>query len=218
MSEFDLEAAAQRMFGGSTPNSAPSNAQGAAQPATDEQSMADRLFGTAKPAQRANASQQDDRPVSELTEEELAQRLYGNTDPTLTHRDAVQAIVNASMQDHLHDPETAGEIAGDWAETFARHQLNATESKELADIGASVMRNPPSEATVLAWRETAIANLQTEYGVEGAGQALQDARAYVSSQPGLADLIDAYGLGAHPKLVALAAARGRALRMAGKLK
>lgn len=218
MSEFDLEAAAQRMFGGSTPNSAPSNAQGAAQPATDEQSMADRLFGTAKPAQQANASQQDDRPATELTEDELAQRLYGKTDPTVAHRDAVTAIINAGLEDHLHTPEVAREIAAEWAGVFSNHNMNANESLQVADIGASVMRNPPTPELVMQWTETALQDLKTTYGVQGAGQALQDARAYIASVPDAADMLDAYGLGNHPKIVAMAAARGRAMRMAGKLK
>lgn len=174
------------------------------------------LFGNASPAQRA-APAPDARPVEALTDDELAQRLYGSTDPTLTHADATLAIVNAGMQDHLHDPDTAKAIAKEYATVFAAHNLNATESAQLADIGASVLRDPPTAEVVTQWRETAISNLQAEYGLQGAGQALQDARAYVQSQPGLADLIDAYGLGAHPRLVALAAARGRALRMSGKL-
>lgn len=198
-------------------NASPAPAQRTAQqPVTDEQAMAERLFGTPPAAQRS-APAPDTRPVAELSEAEVAQRLYGSTDPTLTHADATLAIVNAGMQDHLHDPDTAKAIATEYATVFAAHNLNATESAQLADIGASVLRDPPTAEVVTQWRETAISNLQAEYGLQGACQALQDARAYVQSQPGLADLIDAYGLGAHPRLVALAAARGRALRMSGKL-
>ncbi|ANQ84829.1 hypothetical protein dqs_1791 [Azoarcus olearius] len=215
----DFDAIAARLFGSTAPSAAPAPAQDSPAPATGEQTAAERLFGVKPQAEtQPRPELRDDRAFSELSEAEQAQRLYGSTDPTLTHRDAVQAIVNASMQDHLHDPETAGEIAAAWAATFSQHQLNATESKELADIGASAMRTPPSEATVLTWRETAIENLQAEYGVEGAGHALQDARAYIAGVPDAADMLNALGLGSHPRIVALAAARGRALRLAGKLK
>lgn len=216
MREINLEAAAAAMFGGTTPTGASAPTQSTAQPATDEQTMAERLF--AKPAPEAKPAQHDARAISELAEEEQAQRLFSQTDPTLTHADATQAIINSSMRDHLNDPQTAGEIAAEWAATFSQYQLNSTESAELADIGANVMRNPPTPEMFTSWTETAISNLQSEYGVQGAGLALADARAYVASQPGLPDLLDALGLGAHPKLVAIAAARGRALRMAGKLR
>lgn len=179
----------------------------------DLQRQADQLA-----RQRAQFAPTQNAEHEPTTIEEKAQAMYGSTDPTLTHRDATQAIVNSALEDHLADPKTAGEIAAEWAATFQRHNLNATESKELADIGAQVLKSPPTPELVTQWTETAITQLQAEYGVKGAGQALQDARAYVASMPGAADMIDALGLGAHPKLVALAAARGRAMRLAGKLR
>lgn len=177
--------------------------------------VANKMFPNQQQSHAAPAQSIKHEPT---TLEEKAKAMFAGTDPTQTHRDATQAIVNSALEDHLHDPETAGQIAGEWAETFAKHNLNATESKELADIGAQVLKSPPTPELVATWTETAINQLQTEYGVKGAGQALQDARAYVTSVPGAADMIDALGLGAHPKLVALAAARGRAMRLAGKLR
>lgn len=215
---MDFDQAAAALFGGTTPTAAPAPVQGTAQPATDEQALAERLFGTAKPAPEASTAPRDDRPFTELTEAEQAQRLYGSTDPTVAHRDAVQAIINAGLEDHLHTPEVAGEIAAEWAAVFSTHNLNATESAQLADIGASVMRSPPTPELVTQWTETALQDLKTTYGVQGAGQALQDARAYIASVPDATDLLNSLGLGSHPKIVALAAARGRAMRMSGKLK
>lgn len=155
--------------------------------------------------------------MSELSDADQAQRLYGGSDPTLMHADATQAILNAGMEDHLHDPETAREIAAEYAAVFSLHNLNSTESMQVADIGASVMRNPPTAEVVESWTSQAITALQTDYGVQGAGQALQDARAYVASVPGAAAMLDSLGLGSHPKIVALAAARGRAMRLDGKV-
>lgn len=210
---MDFDKAASALYGSPTKPTAVSTAQ----PPTSDELLAEKLYGnTDKPAPRP--VRRDNRPMTELNDAEQAERLFGGTDPTLTHADATRALINAGLEDHLHDPETAGEIAAEWAEVFAEHQLNATESKELADIGAQVLRSPPTPELVSSWTETALADLKAEYGVTGAGQALQDARAYVASQPGLPDLIDALGLGAHPKLVALAAARGRAARLAGKLR
>lgn len=181
-----------------------------------DQAMADKLYGnSSKPTAPTPTSRRDDRPMTELTDEEQADRLYGDTDPVVAHSTAVIAITNAAMQDHLHDREAAQEIAAGWAATFQQHKLNATESADLAELGASLLANPPSEDTVSAWTETAIQNLQTEYGVEGAGQALQDARNYVASVRGAAAMLDKLGLGNHPKVVALAAARGRAMRLDG---
>lgn len=211
------EQMASLFYGNTTPTAAPANTP---MPATSDDLVAERLFGNAdKPTAQANPyARRDDRPVEALSEAEQAQRMYGNTDPTLTHRDAVQAIVNAGMEQNLLDPEEAREIAGEWAETFALHNLNATESKDVADLGASVMANPPSEETMSVWASDAIQSLKTDFGLEGAGQALNDARAYVASVPGAADMLDATGLGNHPRIVALAAARGRAMRLAGKLR
>lgn len=57
------------------------------------------------------------------------------------------------------------------------------------------MANPPSEETMSAWASDAVQSLKTDYGLEGAGQALSDARAYIASVPGAADMLDATGLG-----------------------
>lgn len=211
---FDPERAAQLMFGGA-PSKAP--AVSTAQPPTSDELLAEKLYGnTDKPAPRP--VRRDDRPMTSLTDAEQAERLFGGTDPTLTHTDATRALINSSLEDHLHDPETAGEIAAEWAEVFAEHQLNATESKELADIGAQVLRSPPTPELLAQWEGSAIQTLQQEFGVQGAGQALQDARTYVASVPGAADMLDRLGIGSHPKVTALAAARGRAARLAGKLR
>jgi hypothetical protein len=198
--------------GDATPDRAPPN--------TPEQRIADKLFGDTTPSPEAQPRRTpvDKRPFSDLTEDEQANRLYGATDPTLTHADATQAIINSGLEDHLHDPETAGAIAAEWAKTFAEHQLTSTDSKELADIGARVMREAPTPTLVAQWTETAIQNLQVEYGVEGAGQALRDARSYIGMRGDLKNTLDKLGLGSHPKIVAIAAARGRALRQAGKLR
>lgn len=208
---IDYDKAAQAMFGGSAPGSAPNNAQ----PATNEQSMAERMFGTPKSAQPANDSLQDERPVSGLTDEELAQRLYGQTDPLTTFANASRNIQNAAMEDHLAAPEDAKAIASEWATEFAAYQLSDNDSVGLVDLGRSVLNNPPSDETLAGWRQDAMTLLKTEYTPAGANQALQAAREYVASQPGLAEKIDAWGVGDHPLVVKICAERGRALHSKG---
>lgn len=201
-------------YGNTTPSAAPTSTS--LQPTPDDL-LAEKLYGS-KPTAPARSTQRDDRPMSELSEDEQAERIYGSTDPAIAHSTAVIAITNAGMEQHLHDPETAREIATEWAGVFQQHNLNSTESLQVAELGASVLASPPSEETMSAWASDAIQNLKTDFGVTGAGQALRDAQAYVASVPGAADMLDATGLGNHPKVVALAAARGRAMRMSGRLK
>lgn len=215
MSEFDFEAAANRLFGGSTPSSAPSNTQGIAQPATDEQSMAERLFGKPAAPRQANTEQRDDRPMSELTEAEQAQRLHRGSDPMLTFANASLKIQNAAMEDSLAAPEDAKAIAAEWAGEFAQHQLSDNDSVGLVDLGRSVLSNPPSEQTLAGWRQDAMTLLKTEYTPAGANAALQAAREYVANTPGLTEKIDAWGLGDHPLVVKICAERGRAMRSKG---
>jgi hypothetical protein len=187
---------------------------------TAETDMAERLFGKTTPTgtpTQPSAPNADKREFDTLTDQEKAQRLYAGTDPTLTFKDATQAIFNAGLEDHLHDPETAQEIAAEWAQTFAQYELSGTQAKEFADIGAQVMRSPPTPELVTQWTETAVAELKSTYGVQGAGQALQDARSYIAMRDDLRDLLDSLGLGSHPAVVRAAAERGRQMRMQGKL-
>ncbi|MBP6644760.1 MAG: hypothetical protein KA207_02820 [Burkholderiaceae bacterium] len=184
---------------------------------TAETNMAERLFGATTPNPQPSAPSSDKRDFDTLTDQEKGQRLYGGTDPTLTFKDATQAIFNAGLEDHLHSPETAQEIAAEWAQTFAQYELTGTQAKEFADIGAQVMREAPTPTLVAQWTETAVAELKSTYGVQGAGQALQDARSYIAMRDDLRDLLDSLGLGSHPAVVRAAAERGRQLRMQGKL-
>ncbi|WP_281915555.1 hypothetical protein [Caldimonas thermodepolymerans] len=212
MSTFEDMAA--KMFGSTTPTSQPPA------PASDnDYGVDDELAAKMYPhLSRGQSPQVQGDGHEPMTDEKKATVMFRETDPALTYRDATQAIVNSAMEDHLQDRETAGQIAREWGKVFVRHDLNATEAKELADIGASALRTPPTPELEATWAETAITQLKAEYGVEGAGQALRDARAYIASVQGAAELLDELGLGSHPKVVAMAAARGRALRLAGKLK
>lgn len=215
MSAFDTERAAQAMFPDHV--SASRSTPPPDQTVQPEKSMAERMFGQPQARVARHEDFNAGRPISELDDVEQGRRLFGGTDPILSHADAVQVLINAGLEDHLHDPQTAGEIAADYAAIFAQHELSATDSKVVAEIGAQALRNPPTPELVTSWTEQALQTLKTDYGVAGAGQALEDARRYIASVPDAADMLDAFGLGSHPKIVALAAARGRLLRLSGRL-
>ena len=180
----------------------PPSAQPSTPPQPAASPAAEQLYGDPEPSDEPAPPSGDD--------------LYGATDPLVVHRSAAHAIESAAVQDFMAAPEEAQEIAAGWAATFATYNLNSDESSTVAEIGAIAMRNPPTEEMQDTWAQQSMQALQRDFGAEGAAQALQDARMYVASLPGAADQIDALGLGDHPALVRLSAAKGRAMRLAGK--
>lgn len=183
----------------------------------DTANVAKKLYPDHRlPAMPKDAVEDDDRPLSEKTGEEIANALYGSTDPMVTHAGAARIISNVAVQDFLNDPIQAERVAAEWAETFTTYKLNADESNMLAQLGVDNVRTPPSQEVQEQWAEASLADLQRDWGADKAGQALNDARMYVARTPGAADLIDRLGIGNHPKVVALCAARGRAMRTSGR--
>lgn len=163
-----------------------------------------------------DAIEDDDRPIGEKTTEEITNALYGSTDPMVTHAQAARIISTVAVQDFLNSPIQAEQVAAEWAGTFAEYKLNADESGMLAQLGVDNTLNPPTQEVQEQWAEASLADLQRDWGADRAGQALNDARMYVARTPGAADLIDRLGIGNHPKVVALCAARGRAMRTSGR--
>lgn len=196
--------AASVMFGGAAPQP---QSESASEP-TPHELDAERLFGAPQ------EERQDDRDKSALSDEEI---MYGNTDPRIAFADAARLIENRSMEDHFTDPEEARAIADEWAGTFQKYALNSTESMTVTEIGASVLKSPPNAETVAAWEEDARAGLLADYGREGVNRALADAQALVAKDDRLRDWLHNTGMGSHPRVVALVAAKARSLRLAGKL-
>lgn len=217
----DLDTLAARMFGNSAPNP-PINTRSMPTDTT-ETTMAARMFGsttpTSKPTAPATPNPTDKRSFGELDEADQGARLFGGGDPALHHGDAMRSLESAAMEKFLSSPEEAKEASAFWGEAFQSFELTGTESSTVADIGVAAFTNPPAPELVATWTEQARSVLVQDYGPQGAAQALKDARTYVNNYgtPELLDVLLSTGLGNHPQLVRIAAAKARAMRMAGKL-
>lgn len=218
MTDFDSMAAA--MFGSTTPSNTPTNTR-SVPTNTAESQMAETLFGeTTKPTPHSTPNTWDKRPFNTLDEADQANRMFNDgADPALYHGDAMRSIESAAMEQFTSSPDEAKEASAYWGAHFQSFELTGTESAAVADIGVQAFTTPASPALVESWTEQARAVLVQDYGPTGAAQALADARTFVNAYatPELRDTLMATGLGNHPQLVRIAAAKARALRMAGKL-
>lgn len=205
------------------PTSGSINASPAPAPAASADFDFDRaataLFGNASPAQRT-APAPDTRPVAELSEAEVADRLFKTGDPALNHSDGMRAIEQAAMHDFLASPEEASQAAEHWGGVFQAVGLSASESAQLADIGIATFTTPATPELRTSWVEQSQQALLQDFGPQGARAALDDARRFVAihAGPDLREVLDSTGLGDHPHVVRLIAAKARAARIAGKLK
>jgi hypothetical protein len=128
------------------------------------------------------------------------------------HGDAERAIQNTLIETDLTTPEEAAAVAQEWRPVFQTLQLNSSESTAMANLGAAVYRNPPSPETLAGWANEAKAALLQDFGPGGVGQALADAKAWVARDPKLVQYLNETGLGSHPSVVRLAAAKARAAK------
>lgn len=215
---MDLDQLASAMFP-SMPTSKPNDAAPVINTSA-ELRMAETLFGeTTKPPPPSTPNRHDKRPFDTLTEADKEARLFQTDDPTLYHGDSMRSIESAAMEKFLSSPEDARDAAEHWGNQFQLFELTSSESAAVADIGVSVFTNPASPELVATWTEQAREVLVQDFGPKGAAQALADAREFVTTYatPELKDVLMSTGLGNHPQLVRIAAAKARALRQAGKL-
>lgn len=208
---IDLDTMAAAMFGGTTPQAAPNT-----QAMPTDASMAERMFGTSPTTATTNT---DPRAFNTLDDQAKGERLFQTDDPSLYHGDAMRSIESAAMEKFIASPEEAAAASKHWGSTFQSFGLTSTESAEVANIGVQAFTTPASPELVMTWTEQAKEALVRDFGPQGASQALADARAYVGlyASPDLKEVLMSTGLGNHPQLVRMAAAKARALRMAGKL-
>lgn len=202
MPDIDLETAAARMFGSTTPT------RPAPVPApAPEAEMAGRLFANPDEARR---STRGERPGDE---DAAARRLFDAP----IHGDAERTIAQALAEVDLLSPEDAAEEAQQYAPMFDAAGLNASESKLIAEVAVAVATRPPDPQTVSMWVEESKAVLQRDFGPR-AGEALADAKRLIAGIPEARDLLLSTGLGDHPALVALAAKKAAELKRQGRLK
>lgn len=134
------------------------------------------------------------------------------------HRDSLRTITEDHMRASLSTPEQADAyVAENWLPVFRRYDLLGAEVQGLGRLAAMSHDGPPSAEDRAGWVKEAKAALLGEYGAEGVGQALADARAFIKQDPQLRRF-EAKGFGDHPRMVLMAARLGTAGRKAGKLK
>lgn len=191
---------------------------------TADEVLAERLYGTPKAtaqsaAPAAGSQGAADTPAQPVTEAAIADRMFDRGDPVLTHGDAMRALERSAMEDHLSSPADAQAAAAHWGGTFQAFRLNSTESAQLADVGVSAFRSPPSPETVDSWVKESRAVVLQEVGADSAHQALQDAQLMIEKfgTPELRDMLESTGLGNHPAVVRIAIQKAREMRAAGKL-
>ena len=198
---------------------------------SDFHDMAVKLFGDTTPTAQPDFGRdlRDQlsgiKPMSELPEqaplsdEEHAQRMFGDTDPELQFGDAMRDIEAAVLQE-LGDPADAAATASQWASEFQTLGLTHAESVTLTEVGIAAVTSAPSPETVLTWQEDARTALLQDFGPRGAHQALQDAQRYLGrfGTPELRDVLDMTGLGNHPAIVRTIAAKARQARLEGRLR
>lgn len=200
----NMDALANAFFGDTTPTAAlaPAPAQ-----RTADDVLADTLFGQLKrlPAQA--------QPQPATSEEQAAAVMFKDSP---IHGDAERAIAQAAREQNLASDDDALAAAQSWVPTMQSFDLNATESSTITDLAISATVSPPSEETVSAWHQDSMSVLRQEYGNE-AGAVLQATQRMLARDPAVVELLERTGLGNHPHVVRLAAAKAQALRKAGKL-
>ena len=198
---------------------------------SDFHDMAVKLFGDTTPTAQVDhgadfrAQLAGTKPMTALPEqaplsdEEHAERMFGDTDPELQFGDAMRDIEAAVLQE-LGDPADAAATASQWASEFQTLGLTHAESVTLTEVGIAAVTSAPSPETVLTWQEDARTALLQDFGPRGAHQALQDAQRYLGrfGTPELRDVLDMTGLGNHPAIVRTIAAKARQARLEGRLR
>jgi hypothetical protein len=198
---------------------------------SDFHDMAVKLFGDTTPtaqidhgvelrAQLAGTAPMRQLPEhSPRTEAELADSLFGESDPALMFGDQMRAIETAVLE-QLGDPTEASATAAEWAGAFQEFGLTHAEAQTLTEVGVSAMHSPPSAELVTTWTEASQRVLLEEFGPRGARGALDDAKAFIGrfGTPELRDVLNATGLGNHPEIVRVIARKARQARLEGRLR
>ncbi|HEV6968102.1 hypothetical protein [Roseateles sp.] len=205
MNNFNPEAAAQSLYG--SPSQEPvSSSASAANPAPSE---------SAAPAP-ANAAEQG-AALFGAEQSDPTRGAEGLHGALSAYAPTARDIESAATQRLGLTDEEAKASATEWAGTFHKYGVKSDDAAHLAEIGIAALANGVDDAKAHAWRNESRAVLTSEFGAT-AGQALEDAKRLVASDPTLAAWLDQTGLGNHPKVVATIARRARHLRNAGRLK
>lgn len=139
-------------------------------------------------------------------------------DRALMQKDAVQAMESNAIRHQLLTPEAAQEhVDKTWGRVLRQYDFTSAEANGLAELDGLSQQKAPDAETRAAWASEAKAALLATYGPEKVGQALADAKRFISSDPQL-HAFARKGWGDHKQLVLLAARKGTEARKAGRLK
>lgn len=173
------------------------------------------LFG--QPADSPGAPTPGAEP-SPSPDDALARKLYDAPTGPDYFGDATRAIVTDLRERELMPDQDAQAQAATWSPVFAELGLSSVEASNVVDAAIAAARNAGDDGELAAsWAADAANIVRQDYGPEGAGQALADARALVARYPKIARMLEETGLGNHPAIVRIACAKARALRLRGEL-
>jgi hypothetical protein len=211
---MDLDTMAAKLYGDSGPVGSTSS-RAAPQRSSDADEVAQILFGNQIEPQQRETDSTAGTSVSELTDQELADRLH----TTSLHVDAAREIEREALE-QLVTPEDATEIAREWGQVFDRVGLTPSESALITQAAAGIVaRGGAAPELIQSWSETSRdVVLQEAGGAANAAAVLADAQRLVAGVPGLRDVLDATGLGSHPVIVRAAIQAAKRARSSGKLR
>lgn len=144
-----------------------------------------------------------------MLDDEMAARMFGDSP---IHGDAERTIARGVMENELGTPDQADARAEAWSGVFKGIGLSSTESGRLADL-----KGQPTDEQRAAWQEDSRKALVQDFGPQGAGEALADAKKYLAKHPDLSEYLRKTGLGDHPMWIRTLADKARQARTAGKL-
>ncbi|MDT3669523.1 MAG: hypothetical protein ROZ37_04210 [Aromatoleum sp.] len=175
---------------------------GPAEPAGNSTLITDAQ-ATAQPAQ---TPPQERRQL--LDDPDAVERMYANQP---IYEVATRSVANRAMDQALMTREDAEAYARGWEQQFRALGLSALQAESMPVIG-----NPTQEMREM-WREDSKKVLQQDFGREGAGRALQDAKTFLAKHPPLQAHLQKTGLVDNPVWVRVLAARAADARKRAKL-
>lgn len=166
--------------------------------------------GLASRSQDPAGQSSDDDELIEVPEHIAKLREGQFYDPAMTFKQEI-AIENPEMP-----PEQVEAVNVELRRMAGDVGLSSGQVKEVAGLMKAYAAEPPSDEQQAAWREEATSALSRQYG-SWAHEALELARQLVQRDERIAALIDAHGLGNHPRVIATLVERAYGEQAAGRL-
>jgi hypothetical protein len=147
-----------------------------------------------------------DQQVSDTRDQDGYDKVHGST----------ERVIETALLDRAGVmPAEAKQVAQSWSPLFRELGIEPAVADGLTSVALGNLLGGVEWTP--EWRVDAINALRAEYG-DQVEQVTKDAQAFVARHPKLAEFLYETGLGDNSRFVLAAAARGRAMRLAGKLK